>query len=58
MKRKHLKKREALFLHPPSANLMWSDIEGLFKVLGAEIIEREGSRVGARLFGGRRVFLR
>lgn len=58
MKRKHRKTLEVLFLHPPSANLNWSDIEGLFKDLGAEITEREGSRVGVRLFGERRVFHR
>ena len=58
MKRKHRKTIELLFLHPPSASLKWSDIEGLFKGLGAEITEREGSRVGVRLFGERRVFHR
>jgi len=58
MKRKHRKILELLFLHPPSANLKWNDIEGLFKELGAEITEREGSRVGVRLFGERRVFHR
>ena len=45
-------------MHPPSANIKWSDIEGLFRELGAEIAEREGSRVGVRLFGERRVFHR
>lgn len=58
MKRKHRKTVELLFLHPPSANLKWADIESLFKELGAEITEREGSRVGVRLFGERRVFHR
>lgn len=45
-------------MHPPSANVKWSALEGLFKELGAEISEREGSRVGVRLFGERRVFHR
>ena len=58
MRRKHLKTVELLFLHPPSANVKWSDIVGLFKELGAEISEREGSRVGIRLLGERRVFHR
>ena len=58
MKRKHQKILELLFLHPSSANLKWSDIEELFKELGADITEREGSRVGVRLFGERRVFHR
>lgn len=56
MKRKHHKTLELLFSHPPSANVKWDDIEQLFKELGAEIREREGSRVGVRLFGDRRVF--
>ena len=58
IKRKHKKTLVVLFLHPPSANLKWNDIEGLFRELGAEITEREGSRVGVRLFGERRVFHR
>ena len=58
MKRKYRKIIEQLFLHPPCANLKWKDIEALFKELGAEITEREGSRVGVRLFGERRVFHR
>jgi Lhr-like helicase len=58
MKRKHQKTVELLFMHPPSANLKWSDIKGLFKELGGEISEREGSRVGIRLFGERRVLHR
>lgn len=58
MKRKHRKTVEMLFLHPPSSNLKWADIEALFRELGAEVTEREGSRVGVRLFGERRVFHR
>lgn len=58
MKRKHHKTLELIFLHPACANIKWSDIEALFRELGAEISEREGSRVGVRLFGDRRVFHR
>lgn len=58
MKRKHQKSLELIFRQPPSANVKWGDIEALFLQLGAEISEREGSRVGVRLFGERRVFHR
>ena len=58
MKRKHQKTIDALFAHPVSGNILWRDIEALFIELGAEIAEREGSRVLVRLFGERRVFHR
>ncbi|MGZ4956132.1 MAG: type II toxin-antitoxin system HicA family toxin [Methylobacter sp.] len=58
MKRKHQKTIEALFAHPVSGNIPWRDIEALFIELGAEVAEREGSRVLVRLFGERRVFHR
>ncbi len=58
MKRKHQKTIDALFAHPVSGNILWRDIESLFIELGAEIAEREGSRVLVRLFGERRVFHR
>lgn len=43
---------------PVCGSIRWSDIEALFKILGAEISEAEGSRVCVRLFGDRRVFHR
>jgi len=58
MTRKHRKTLERIFAHPPSAKVKWRDIEALFRELGAEVTEREGSRVGVRLFGERRVFHR
>lgn len=58
MKRKHQRTLELLYRHPPSANVKWKDIEGLLVELGAELTEREGSRIGVRLFGERRVFHR
>ena len=58
MKRKHQRTLTALFAHPTSANLSWADIEALFRELGAEISEREGSRVAVVLFGEVRVFHR
>lgn len=47
-----------IFAKPISGSIRWSDIEALFSELGAEITEREGSRVGVVLFGEVRVFHR
>jgi hypothetical protein len=58
MKRKHAKTLEAIFSRPVSANIHWRDIEALFVELGAEVSEREGSRIGVFLFGQIRVFHR
>ena len=49
---------ELIFSRPTSGNIKWVDIESLFLALGAEIKEREGSRIGVRLFGERLVFHR
>jgi hypothetical protein len=58
VKRKHQKTLELIFARPTSGNINWADIESLLIELGAELSEREGSRVGVRLFGERRVFHR
>jgi len=58
MKRKHRKTLEAIYFRPLSGNIKWHYIEALFVELDAEISEREGSRVGVRLFNERRVFHR
>ena len=58
MKHKHQKTLERIFARPTPANINWSDIEALFIELGAEVSEREGSRIGVRLFGEIRVFHR
>lgn len=58
MKRQCQRTLESLFARPISANIAWRDIEALFRELGAEVSEREGSRIGVRLFGERRVFHR
>jgi len=58
MKKKHIKTLALVFKQPVSANIDWKDIESLLIDLGAEISEREGSRIGVRLFGDRRVFHR
>lgn len=58
MKRKHQRTLQAIFAHPVSANIQWHDIEALFIELGAEISEREGSRIAVVLFDEVRVFHR
>ena len=58
MKRKHQKTLKLIFARPVSANIKWRDIEALFVELGAEISEREGSRVEVFLFGEIRIYHR
>jgi len=58
MKRGHQRTLEAVFAHPTSANIAWKNIEALLMGLGAEISEREGSRVAIVLFNEVRVFHR
>lgn len=58
VRRKHIKTLESIFARPVPANIQWPDIIALFRELGAQITEREGSRIGVRLFGERRVFHR
>ncbi len=58
MKKKQRKTLEKIFSRPTRGTIKWSDIEGLLRELGAEIQEREGSRIGVYLFGEIRVFHR
>jgi hypothetical protein len=58
VKSKHRKTLEKIFSRPVSGSIRWHDIESLFKSLGAEISEAEGSRVRVFLFGEIRVFHR
>ncbi len=45
VKRSHHRTLEAIFARPTSGNIRWDDIESLLTALGADIEEREGSRV-------------
>lgn len=58
MKKKHLVTLTAVFSRPVSGGIRWADIEALFLELGAEVSEREGSRIAVVLFGEVRVFHR
>jgi len=58
MKRKHQRILAQIYKRPISGNILWTDIETLFKALGADISERAGSRVAVVLFGEVRIFHR
>lgn len=58
MKKRHRVTLAKIFARPVIGTIHWSDIESLFIALGAEVSEREGSRVGVFLFGEVRVFHR
>ena len=45
MKRKHAKTLSLIFSRPVSGNIKWQEIESLLVALGAETVEREGSRL-------------
>jgi len=51
MKRKHQKTLALIFKHPVSANIQWKDVVSLLDALGANVEEREGSRVLISLNG-------
>lgn len=58
MKRKNAVTLEKIFTRPTNGSIKWKDIEALFLELGAEIQEREGSRVAVILFNEVKVFHR
>lgn len=58
MKRRHHETLLQIFNRPTSGSIRWVDIEALFVALGAEVSEREGSRIGVVLFSEVRVFHR
>jgi len=58
MKRRHQQTLEMIFVRPVSGSVPWRDVLALFHELGAEIGERQGSRVAVVLFDEVRVFHR
>lgn len=58
MKQRYRKTLELIFSRPFSGNIKWPDIEKLFIALGADVSEREGSRVAVFLFNEVRIFHR
>ena len=49
---------ELIFHRPVSGSIKWTEIEALFIELGANVQEREGSRIAVVLFGQVKVFHR
>ena len=49
---------QAIFKEPTQSNVKWTDIESLFKHLGAEVSQGNGSRIRVALNGVRAVFHR
>ena len=58
MKRKSSTTLALIFARPDSGSIKWRDIEALLMDLGAKVSEREGSRIGVKLYGEVRVFHR
>lgn len=58
MNRRHEQTLARVIAEPVPTNLRWSDIEALFRAIGAEISEGAGSRVRVALGGVRAVFHR
>ena len=51
MNAKHRKTLVAVFTRPTLASIVFAEIEGLLKSLGAKVGEREGSRIKIDLLG-------
>ena len=58
MNKKNQKTLQEIFKDPIQVGIPWTDIERLFKALGAEISKGRGSRVRIALNGVRMVFHR
>ena len=58
MNKRHQRTLTDIFARPVSGSLRWADIEALFIALGAEVHEREGSRVAVLLKEEKRIFHR
>lgn len=53
---KHARTLAEIFANPVRADIRWTDIESLFRALGAEITQGSGSRIRISLNGRRMVF--
>ena len=58
MRGKHGKTLDAIFAEPVRSNVLWADVESLFRAAGATISEGRGSRMRISLNGVDAVFPR
>jgi len=58
MNKKQRQTLDRIFDKPERSDILWNDIESLFKALGADLSEGRGSRVRVALKGVRAVFHR
>ncbi len=58
MQKKHQQTLDAIYSQPVSGTVKWQEIESLFIALGAELREREGSRVAVLLHDEKYIFHR
>lgn len=58
MNRRNQRTLQSVFEHPTRPDIRWSDIEALFRALGADVSEGQGSRLRVALHGVRAVFHR
>ncbi len=56
LNKKHTRTLEKIYERPTRANIAWTDIVGLFKACGADVSQRQGSRVCIKLGEQRAVF--
>ena len=58
MNNRHKRTLASVFVEPTRGNIVWTNVEALFRALGAEVKEGRGSRVRVALDGVRATFHR
>ncbi len=56
MNSKQRRTLEAIFARPTLANIVWTDVENLFRALNANVSQGSGSRIRVELNGIRAIF--
>jgi hypothetical protein len=58
MNSRQIKTLELIFKNPIQTNILWTDIEKLFRALGCKLSKGSGSRIRVKINGVRAVFHR